>query len=72
MRLYAKCASSEGGRRVSKGSNDVLNIELYNGNNIQGLLTLNIYNNELIYSTFKVCEFIPVYREKLKVKTQQD
>ena len=70
MKLYAKSYANTGGRMASKGSNDVLIVELYNGNYYQGMLTMNVHNNELVYNKFENNAFIPVYREKLRDKTQ--
>lgn len=68
MKLYAKIHASDNKRIVSKASNDVLVVELYNGNHMQGILALNCDSNELVYSKLENNAFIPVYREKLKAK----
>jgi len=70
MKLYAKSYAPQG-RVASKGSNEVITIELYSGNYMQGILTLNAYNNELVYSTRQNNELVSVYREELKGKTQK-
>jgi hypothetical protein len=66
MKLFSKMYSNVGGRVVTKGSNDILIIELYNGNYMQGMLTMNIFRNELVYNKLDNNAFVPVYREKLK------
>lgn len=71
MKLYAKIQASRGGREAVKGDDDVITVSLFVGNKMQGILTLNSYNNELVYSTLGNNEFIPVYREQLKGKTQK-
>lgn len=69
MKLYAISYAHRGGRAAKKGSNDVLIVELYAGNKMHGMVTLNEYNNEMVYSKLEGNNFVPVYRDKLKGTT---
>lgn len=65
MKLYATMDSSEGGRTVKKGSNDVLKIQLSNGNSFYGYITMNCNSKEIVIAKKEKNNFTPVFRDKL-------
>lgn len=69
-KLYATLSAPETSKVVSKSSNMVLTVHLFKGNSDIGILTMNEYNNEIVFSRRDGNGYTPLFRTEIEPKRE--